>query len=105
MSENENCEKGCPEGQIRKGGKCVLPEVTFTTFIMSLNTSALYHLGEISDPATGKTVKDFMLVKHAIDTLQLLKTKTSGNLSEKEQGLLDNILADLKFRYVKGSRT
>ncbi|MGV1098759.1 DUF1844 domain-containing protein [Thiovibrio sp. JS02] len=103
MPENEKNEKNCPEGRIRQGGSCVLPEVTFTTFIMSLNTSALYHLGEIPDPATGQTGKDLMLAKHAIDTLQLLKKKTQGNLSEKEQELIDNVLADLKFRYVKAN--
>ncbi len=103
MSENGKNEKVCPEGQVRQGGSCVLPEVTFTTFIMSLNTSALYHLGELPDPVTGQSGKDLLLAKHAIDTLQLLKKKTVGNLSEKEQELIDNVLADLKFRYVKAS--
>ncbi len=42
--------KECPPGQIRQGDRCVLPEPTFTTFIMSLNTSALFHLGELVDP-------------------------------------------------------
>jgi hypothetical protein len=49
MEKNDECP--CPEGQVRKDGKCVMPEVTFTQFVMSLNTSALFHLGEISDPA------------------------------------------------------
>ena len=49
MEKKEEC-KPCPEGQVRKEGKCVMPEVTFTAFVMSMNTSALFHLGEISDP-------------------------------------------------------
>ena len=102
MTENEKNEKGCcPEGYIRKGGNCVLPEVTFTTLIMSLNSSALYHLGEMKNPETGQIGKDLALAKHTIGTLQLLKDKTKGNLIDKEEALLGHVLADLKMRYVK----
>ncbi len=99
MEKNEEC-KPCPEGQVKKDGKCVMPEVTFTAFVMSLNTSALFHLGEISDPTTGEKNLDLVLVKHTIDTLQLLEDKTKGNLSDEEQDLLKNALYDLKMRYV-----
>lgn len=101
MTENEKNEKRCPEGYVRKGGNCVLPEVTFTTLIMSLNTSALFHLGDLQDPETGQTGRDLVLAKHTIDTLQLLKDKTKGNLIDKEDELLGHVLADLKLRYVK----
>jgi hypothetical protein len=67
---------------------------------MSLNTSALFHLGEISDPATGEKSQDLVLVKHTIDTLRLLEDKTRGNLNGEEQDLLRHILYDLKMRYV-----
>ena len=99
MDKNGEC-KPCPEGQVRKDGQCVMPEVTFTAFVMSLNTSALFHLGEISDPATGEKNQDLVLVKHTIDTLQLLEEKTKGNLTDDEQDLLKNALYDLKMRYV-----
>jgi hypothetical protein len=102
MSEDKD-EKGCCGGKIWKDGKCVLPAVTFTAFIMSLNTSALYHLGEIKDPVTGKLEKDLVLAKHAIDTLDLLKKKTNGNLSPEEEDILGNILYDLRLRYIKAS--
>lgn len=100
MTENEKNKKKCPEGYIRKDGNCVLPEVTFTTLVMSLNTSALFHLGEIQDPETGLTGMDIVLAKHTIDTLQLLKDRTKGNLIDKEEELLGHVLADLKLRYV-----
>ena len=99
MEKNDEC-KECPEGQVRRDGKCVMPEVTFTAFVMSLNTSALFYLGEISDPATGEKQQDLVLVKHTIDTLQLLEKKTKGNLTDEEQDLLRNALYDLKMRYV-----
>ena len=103
MTENEKNKKCCPEGYVRQGGKCVLPEVTFTTLIMSLNTSALFHLGEMQDPETGKAGHDLALAKHTISTLQLLKDRTRGNLTGKEEELLGHVLADLKLRYVKAS--
>jgi hypothetical protein len=100
MENNEEC-KPCPEGQVRRDGKCVMPEVTFTAFVMSMNTSALFHLGEISDPATGERNKDLVLAQHTIDTLTVLEDKTKGNLNEEEQDLLKNVLFDLKMRYVR----
>lgn len=99
MDKNDEC-KPCPEGQLRKEGKCVMPEVTFAAFVMSLNTSALFYLGEISDPATGQKNQDLVLAKHTIDTLKLLEGKTRGNLTDEEQDLLKNALYDLKMRYV-----
>jgi hypothetical protein len=99
MEKKEEC-KPCPEGQVRKDGKCVMPEVTFTTFVISLNTTTLYHLGEISDPLNGEKKQDLVLAKHSIDTLKLLEDKTKGNLTAEEQDLLKHVLYDLKMRYV-----
>jgi hypothetical protein len=91
----------CPPGQVLKEGKCVMPEVTFEAFIISLNTSALYHLGEICAPGSDEKIKDLMLAKHAIDTLDLIHEKTSGNLTREEDDLLKTILYDLKMRFVQ----
>jgi hypothetical protein len=102
MEKNEDC-KPCPEGQVRRDGKCVMPEVTFTAFVISLNTSALFHLGEISDPVTGEKNQDLVLAKHTIDTLKLLEDKTKGNLDDEERDILKNIIYDLKMRYVAKS--
>lgn len=78
-----------------------MPEVSFSTFVMSLNTSALYHLGEIPDPETGRTMVNIDLARHAIDTLVVLEQKTKGNLSAEESELMKNILYDVKMRFVK----
>ncbi len=97
-------EQGCPcgDGQVPdQDGRCVMPEVTFMAFIMSLNTSALFHLGEIADPETGEKVIDFSLARHAIDTLVLLQEKTKGNLDSDETEMLKNILYDVKMRFVQ----
>ncbi|MBI5286338.1 MAG: DUF1844 domain-containing protein [Deltaproteobacteria bacterium] len=80
-----------------------LPPIDFSTFILSLSASALMHLGELPDPVTQKKEKNLPLAKHTIDTIDMLKTKTQGNLSEDEKRLLDHILYDLKMRYVTRS--
>lgn len=104
MSAGSRDEKPCPPGQIRQDGKCVMPEVTFTTLVISLNNSALLHLGELADPETGQQSRDLPLAKHSIDTLCLLQDKTQGNLTANESELLQNILYDLRMRYVRQTR-
>ncbi|HID02131.1 MAG TPA: DUF1844 domain-containing protein [Desulfobacterales bacterium] len=97
-------EQDCPcgDGQVPdQEGKCVMPEVTFMAFIMSLNTSAIFHLGGIADPETGEKLIDFSLARHAIDTLVLLQEKTKGNLDNDEAEMLKNLLYEVKMRFVQ----
>ena len=77
-----------------------LPEVSFSSFILSLSSSALLHFGEIPDPVTNKKEKNLPMAKQTIDILAILKEKTKGNLTKDEEALLDNILYDLRLRYV-----
>ncbi len=102
MSDQDNSKCGCPEGRVRNSeGRCVMPAVTFSSFILSLNTSALYHMGEIADPQTGEKIQDLELAKNAIDTLAMLKEKTEGNLDTDEGELLTRIVYELKMRFVQ----
>ena len=78
-----------------------LPEINFPTFIFSLNSSVLMHLGVIEDPSTGETVKNLPIAKQTIDILGMLEEKTQGNLTEDEAKMLKNILYDLRMIYVK----
>ena len=75
--------------------------ITFSTFILSLNTAALIHLGELPDPVTQKKKVNLLLAKQTIDTLEMLKEKTKGNLTIDEEKLLDTILYELKLKFVK----
>ncbi|MGD0277067.1 MAG: DUF1844 domain-containing protein [Syntrophales bacterium] len=77
------------------------PEVNFVNFILSLSTSAMFHFGDIPDPATGQPEKNLSAAKQTIDILSMLKTKTQGNLDSQEQSLLDGMLYELRMRYVK----
>ncbi len=105
MSESSNNCGGCPEGRVRnQEGKCVMPEVSFASFILSLNTSALFHLGELPHPETGEKVRDIELARHTIDTLTMLAEKTRGNLDAQENELLTRMLYELKMRFVKATQ-
>lgn len=76
------------------------PEVNFSTFVLSLSTSCLLHFGEIPDPITKKQEKNLAMAKHAIDTLAMLQEKTKGNLSKEEEDLLENVLYNMRIKYV-----
>lgn len=80
-----------------------LPEVNFSTFIVSLSTEILFHLGEIPHPESGERQKNLPLAKHAIDTLVMLQEKTRGNLSEEERKLLESMLYDLRMCFIRAS--
>ncbi len=80
------------------------PEMSFSTFVISLNASALMHLGLMEDPTRGGKVKNLELGKQTIDILVMLEEKTRGNLSSDEEKLLQNILYDLRINYVKQSQ-
>ncbi len=82
----------------------VLPPVDFPSFLISLGTSALYHLGLVPDPSTGEPgEKNIELARHTIDTIALLEQKTQGNLSEDETALFQNLLTELRMRFVEAT--
>jgi len=82
-------------------GDFAMPEINFSTFILSLNSSALVHLGIQTDPTTGSTSENLLVAKQTIDILAMLDEKTKGNLSEDEKRLLTNVLYELRMLYVK----
>lgn len=87
----------------RGGSRSPMPEVTFSTFVFSLSSSALVHLGEIPDPDSQRPQVDLPLAKQIIDTLGMLHDKTKGNLDQDEDRMLKNLLHDLRLRYVQKS--
>ena len=80
-----------------------LPEITFTNLILSVSTSALIQLGEVEDPISKTPSKNLPLAKQTIDLIGMLKEKTKGNLSPEEEKILENVLYDLRLRYIKAS--
>lgn len=78
-----------------------LLEPTFSNFILSLSTTAMYHFGDFPDPVTNERKVNLPAARHTIDILSMLKEKTEGNLDESEKSLLEGLLFELRMRYVK----
>jgi hypothetical protein len=77
-----------------------LPEIDFGTFVMSLASSVLVYLGEIAHPESQQPEANLPLAKQTLDILGMLQDKTRGNLAKEEAELLDNLLLDLRMKYV-----
>ncbi len=82
-----------------------LPKVTFSTFIFSLASSALMHLGEVPDPVSKKVSVNLTMARQIIDTLAIIEEKTKGNLDKDEENLLKSLLYDLRIKFVQKSST
>ena len=79
--------------------------ISFTQFILSLGTTAAVHFGDLADPATGETGEpDLIAASQMIDLLALLQDKTQGNLDPAEAKLLDDLLYDLRLRFVQAQQ-
>jgi hypothetical protein len=81
-------------------GEDDMQPIDFIAFISSLAATALMHLGEKLSPDQPDGMKNLAGAKQMIDLLDLLKAKTSGNLAKEEIDMLDNILYNLRMRYV-----
>ncbi len=75
-------------------------KIDFSTFILSLTSSAFYHLGVMPDPKTGEKKTDLNAVKQTIDIISMLKTKTEGNLSDEEKKLIEQLTYELQVKFV-----
>ena len=89
--------------QAPAGDGSTLPAIDFSTFVMSLSHSVLVNLGDAPDPE-GEQHPHLELARQTIDLLALLQEKTRRNLSGPEEHLLEQVLYDLRSRYVEVSR-
>ena len=78
-----------------------LPEISFSAFVISLSTQALMHLGEIANPLSGKMEPDMPVAKQLIDIIGVLREKTRGNSDSGEEKLMEDVLFDLRMKYVE----
>ena len=78
-----------------------LPPVDFSAFIAELGTTAFAYLGGLQNPETKEVFVDIKMAKRTIDTIDLLKEKTKGNLTAPESNLLDNTLYNLRMTYIR----
>jgi hypothetical protein len=81
-----------------------MPELSFTAFVVSLATTAAIHLGDLADPATGERLEPNLEgATQMIEILSLLEEKTRGNLTAEERQILEQVLYELRVRYLEAS--
>ncbi len=88
----------------KKQNKEPMPMLDFSSIMLPFHTQALIKLGQIKDPITNKQGVNLELAKRLIDLLDLLKTKTQGNLNPNEEELLNQSLIQLKSIYLEKSK-
>jgi hypothetical protein len=77
-------------------------DLTFSGFVLSLATTAALHFGDIEDPSTGrKKEPDLTAAAGIISVIEMLQKKTRGNLIPEEERLIDDLLYELRLRYVQ----
>ena len=77
-----------------------LPPMDFSTFILSLGSSAMVNLGKISAPGSDEVTIDLAAAKQIVDILGVLEEKTRGNLTDDEKRLMDQGLYECRLQYV-----
>jgi hypothetical protein len=95
QSEAASTEPDCPGD---------LPAIDFSTFVLSMTHSALIHLGDAPNPATGASEVDLGMARQTIDILGLLQEKCRGNLTGEEERVLNQSVYDLRMRFVEVAR-
>ena len=81
-----------------------LPQIDFSTFVLSLAASGMLHLGMAPDPTQPDSpppAANLPLAQQTIDTLAMLQAKTEGNLGEDERKLLESVLYELRMGFVR----
>ena len=79
--------------------------LTFTGFMLSLATTAAVHFGDIADPNTGEKLEpNLPAAAQMIELIAMLQEKTKGNLIEPEERLVDDLLYELRLRYVQAQQ-
>lgn len=81
------------------------PGITFSGFILSLATTAAVHFGDIDDPNTGEPSEpNLPAAAQMIELIAMLQERTKGNLIEPEERLVDDLLYELRLRFVQAQQ-
>ncbi len=82
------------------------PQVSFVAFILSLASNAAVHFGDLPDPITNEQRPvDLDAAAQLIELIAMLQEKTRGNLSAEERQLLDQVLYELRMRFVEAKKS
>lgn len=74
--------------------------VNFSSFVISMGSSALMLMGEQLDPQQPSMPLNLPQAKEIIDLLSMLEEKTRGNLTSDEQVVMKDMLYALRMKFV-----
>ncbi len=72
----------------------------FMQLVFTFQTAAWQQMGKIKNPLTDKIEKDLNQARFSIDLLEMIRTKTKGNLSDDERNFIDKVLSELQLNFV-----
>jgi len=76
--------------------------ISFVAFVLSLAHTAAVHFGDVPDPVSGSRAEaNLPAAQQMIDILALMEAKTRGNLTAEERQLLEQVLFELRMRFVE----
>jgi hypothetical protein len=80
------------------------PALSFTAFVISLASTAAIHFGDLPDPISGERAElNLDGAAQMIEILSLLEQKTRGNLTAEERDVLEQVLYELRMRFVEAT--
>ncbi len=78
-----------------------MSDLSFTAFVLSLASTAAVHFGDLPDPQSGQPLEPNLDgAAQMIEILSLLDQKTRGNLTAEERQVLEQVLYELRMRFV-----
>lgn len=104
QAEKEAAAKEKPPASAQSSGPppdMQMPEASLEMLVTTLVTEAMISLGQVPHPHTGEPMFHPQQAKYLIDTIDVLREKTMGNVTPQETELMENLLHQLRMAYVQ----
>jgi hypothetical protein len=80
-----------------------LPDPNFAEVINMIAIQAMVGFGGMAGPGGERIPPNLDIAKHYVDMLQVLEDKTKGNLTDDEKNLLDQVIYEVRMRYIQSA--
>lgn len=88
-----------------KAERSGMPDVDFKGLILGLSGAALHYMCETKQAPAGANAMNLPLARHNIEIIAMLSEKTKGNLNADEEALMQQVLLDLRMRFIEKSKS
>jgi hypothetical protein len=82
-----------------------MPDLSFIAFVLSLASAAAVHFGDVPDESGQQGEPSLEGAGQIIEILALLDQKTRGNLTAEERQVLEQVLYELRMRFIEAKGT